>query len=255
MAPLNHLTFAARAGLPPLALASAFDAIIFDKDGTLMNFAASWNPAIHAGICERSGDDLMLREQIASTIGFDMNERQPLRDAPVIHASNAELLEMLEPHTDGRALLDACARRVIEHATPAAHADTVLRALCDAQIPCAVATNDEESSTAQQLRALGWLHHEPPLIGGVLCCDSGHGGKPEPGMVLAAAARLGVDVSRCAMVGDSAADLLAGRRAGCAATLLVGPPEAVAQHAPLADHWMRDLGELLRPLEDCPAAA
>ena len=65
---------------------------------------------------------------------------------------------------------------------------------------------------------------------------------------MAAAAALGVDPARCAMVGDSATDLLAGRRAGFAASLLVGPAEAVAQHEALADHWMRNLGELLEPV-------
>lgn len=51
-----------------------------------------------------------------------------------------------------------------------------------------------------------------------VCYDAHDGGprrKPEPGMLLDAAARLGVDISRSFMVGDRWRDVEAGRRAGC----------------------------------------
>ena len=44
--------------------------------------------------------------------------------------------------------------------------------------------------------------------------------KPEPGMLLEAAAELGLDFSRSFSVGDSARDLLAGRRVGCRTVLV-----------------------------------
>jgi histidinol-phosphate phosphatase family protein len=55
--------------------------------------------------------------------------------------------------------------------------------------------------------------------------------KPAPGMVLAAAAALGVPVERCVMVGDIGADVAAGLAAGAAAVLVPTPitrPEEVA---------------------------
>ena len=44
--------------------------------------------------------------------------------------------------------------------------------------------------------------------------------KPEPGMLLAAAAELNIDLPRSFMIGDRTADILAGARAGCR-TILV----------------------------------
>ncbi len=44
--------------------------------------------------------------------------------------------------------------------------------------------------------------------------------KPEPGMVLAAAESLGVDVDRCVVVGDIGADVVAARRAGARGVLV-----------------------------------
>lgn len=45
--------------------------------------------------------------------------------------------------------------------------------------------------------------------------------KPEPGMILAAAEKYELDLSRCVMVGDSARDIECAIRAGCGRTVLV----------------------------------
>lgn len=50
--------------------------------------------------------------------------------------------------------------------------------------------------------------------------------KPNPGMLLEAAEAHGIDLKRSWMIGDSERDIEAGRRAGCAVTVRVGPSEA-----------------------------
>jgi D-glycero-D-manno-heptose 1,7-bisphosphate phosphatase len=52
-----------------------------------------------------------------------------------------------------------------------------------------------------------------------LACDCR---KPEPGLLLRAAKDLGIDLAASAMVGDTASDVEAGRRAGCR-TVLISP--------------------------------
>jgi len=49
--------------------------------------------------------------------------------------------------------------------------------------------------------------------------------KPEPGMLLHAAAEHGIDLAASVMIGDSLADVQAGRRAGCKTILLGAKPE------------------------------
>jgi HAD superfamily hydrolase (TIGR01509 family) len=71
--------------------------------------------------------------------------------------------------------------------------------------------------------------------------------KPAPDVILTAMAALGARPEDCLMVGDSAADMEAGKRAGvntCAVRYGYGKPEDLARFAP--DFWIDDLGALAR---------
>jgi phosphoglycolate phosphatase len=70
--------------------------------------------------------------------------------------------------------------------------------------------------------------------------------KPAPDVVLAALAALGARPEDCLFVGDSPADMEAGRRAGvrtCAVRYGYGKTDELAKWAP--DYWVRDLRELV----------
>ena len=65
-------------------------------------------------------------------------------------------------------------------------------------------------------------------------------------MILAAFTALGANPRECLLVGDSAADMEAGRPAGvrtCAVNYGYGNPVAMARWTP--DYWVSDLRELL----------
>jgi HAD superfamily hydrolase (TIGR01549 family) len=71
--------------------------------------------------------------------------------------------------------------------------------------------------------------------------------KPAPDVVLAAIQGLRAKPEECLMVGDSPADMEAGRRAGvkiCAVRYGYGDPGELAKWEP--DHWISDLQELVR---------
>ena len=76
--------------------------------------------------------------------------------------------------------------------------------------------------------------------------------KPNPGMLLEAAAKHDLDLKRSWMIGDSETDIEAGRRAGCAGTVRVAPPS----ESTAADHHLPDMTALAGWLEaDLPPAA
>jgi len=78
------------------------------------------------------------------------------------------------------------------------------------------------SDAGAQFDAVRMCLHHPDGVAGdlaVSCCCR----KPEPGMLLSAAAELGVDLSGSWMIGDTDADVIAGHAVGCR-TILVETP-------------------------------
>jgi 2-phosphoglycolate phosphatase len=78
--------------------------------------------------------------------------------------------------------------------------------------------------------------------------------KPAPDVILKSLETLGASPQDCLMIGDSAADMEAGRRAGvktCAVTYGYGKLEALAQFAP--DFWIDDLRALTLKAVPAPA--
>jgi len=76
---------------------------------------------------------------------------------------------------------------------------------------------------AEVTRINDWLADRLSLDAVEVCYDAQDGGprrKPEPGMLLEAADRFGVDLAESYMVGDRWRDIEAGRRAGCTPILI-----------------------------------
>lgn len=94
------------------------------------------------------------------------------------------------------------------------------------------------------------LHHPEGVVPG-LCGPCGCR-KPEPGMLLDAAGVLGLDLRASWMIGDTDADVAAGRAAGCRTVLIEHPGTGHkrAGGAP-ADLLACDLRGAVAPLIDC----
>jgi len=67
--------------------------------------------------------------------------------------------------------------------------------------------------------------------------------KPEPGMLLAAASDLGIDLTRSWMIGDAPRDVEAGRRAGCQTILVSARENGPGQGIARCDHHVTDVLE------------
>ncbi|MFF4963770.1 D-glycero-alpha-D-manno-heptose-1,7-bisphosphate 7-phosphatase [Streptomyces sp. NPDC001037] len=113
--------------------------------------------------------------------------------------------------------------------------------------------------TAEQVRAVNERADE--LLGGlgawIFCPHAPEAGcacrKPRPGLVLAAAARLGVRPDRCLVIGDIAADLLAARAAGARGVLVPNAATAPAEVRRFAAQSAPDVLTAVRTALGAPA--
>ncbi len=72
-------------------------------------------------------------------------------------------------------------------------------------------TNTPKEITLFSLRKFQLMNY----FDGIICGDEVDHGKPDPEMMLKACKRLGVETKSAVLVGDTSADIVAGKKAGC----------------------------------------
>ncbi|MBS0125401.1 HAD family hydrolase [Thetidibacter halocola] len=223
---------------------SRFDAVLFDKDGTLFDFGATWVAWAEAFLLRACAQDRAQATRVGRGIGFDLEARRFDPGSIVIAGTPAQVAEAIGPHFPqyGPAtLIDL----LNEEAARAPQAEVVplvplLGRLRSAGLRLGVVTNDAEIPALAHLDAAG----ARDLFDFVAGFDSGFGAKPAPGPLLAFCDRLGVNPARCVMVGDSLHDLHAGRAAGMATVGVLTGMARSDTLAPQADAVLPDIGHL-----------
>ena len=218
--------------------------LVFDKDGTLFHFGASWDRWAGQTIDVLAKGDPQAKAALCVAVGFDSDRQTLLPSSPIIAATLAEVAALMLPETIGftqaqlvEYLDETAATAPMVPAVPLAPLLDQFRAR---SLMLGVATNDSVTSARAHLNSADILHRFDFVAG----YDSGHGGKPAPGMLLAFCAATGLRPDQVAMVGDSTHDLGAGRAAGMTTIgVLTGPADA-ATLAPLADVVLANIGEI-----------
>lgn len=228
----------------------ALRAILFDKDGTLIDFDATWGPAAYEVMRALAGDDSGVLADLMRVSEYVPEERRFLPTSPFVAGSSAHY-GPLWAQALGRPPSRELYREMDElfgfwglrSLAPVGRPADLAKGLAERGLRLGIATNDAESSARAQADALGLTAHLDFIAG----YDSGYGGKPHPGMVLAFAARCGVRPDEVALVGDSLHDLEAARAAGVVGiAVLTGPlgHAARAELEPYADHVLASVDDL-----------
>ena len=222
--------------------------VLFDKDGTLIDFTATWREAIEKIASHLADGDADLTLTLCDAVGYDMRMRSFLPGSPVVAGSVdmvAELMASVLPKWSAAQIEDLANRTALEMGAddlaPVEKLRETLVALRDMGFSLGVATHDAEATAYANIRMLG----VDDLFDFVAGYDSGHGHKPGPGMPNAFAKAIGAEPSETIMVGDSVHDLGAGRAAGCA--LCVGVltgPATEAELAPEGDIVLPSIADL-----------
>ncbi|WP_027259725.1 MULTISPECIES: HAD family hydrolase [Leisingera] len=220
------------------------DALLFDKDGTLFDFAATWDGWAADLLESLSNGDQNAKQAMAKAISYDLEREAFNPDSLVIACSNDEVAEALAPyvaHMDLAELTDYLAESAAgAELTPAVPLAAFLDSLLSRGKVLGVMTNDAESSAKSQLKRAGVLDRFAFVAG----CDSGHGAKPAPDPLLAFCKAAGVSPGRTAMVGDSRHDLEAGAAAGMQRIGVLTGMALREELTPHADIVLPDIGHI-----------
>ena len=222
-------------------------AVLFDKDGTLFGYEATW-----AAWCERVLTELAdvraaLAEDMAQASGYDVASRSFRAGSLIVNGAVDEIIALWHskvPHHSPDHINQVSLRHLESLPNvPVCDFGTVLGQLRASGRALGIATNDYEASARAQLKeadADGFF----TFFAGV---DSGQGSKPDPGMIEAFCRVLDLPASAVAMVGDSTHDLNAGRAAGVGMNVAVlSGPAGHDDLSPFADIVLTDISELPR---------
>jgi phosphoglycolate phosphatase len=205
-----------------------FSAYLFDIDGTLVDSAPDICGA-QSEVLAAAGCPPVTFEFLRSYVGLEL---RALFQSLIPDISDQDLAKLSEQYS-----VNYRGRR---------HADTRLypgvpEALAALSGRKSTATTKSTAGTKMVLEHFGLLHHFDHVQGsdGIRC-------KPAPDVVNAAIAGLGASPEDCLLVGDSPADMEAGRAAGvkiCAVAYGYGDPVELAKWRP--DYRVSDLRELV----------
>ncbi len=217
------------------------EAIIFDKDGTLFDFQATWADVL-VRLLDQIAPTAPMRAVAAEALGFDMKRRRFRPGSIVIAGTTGEVAQALAPvlSWEPQQIVDALDQvGTTAKQVAAVPLDTCLSELATTY-SLGLVTNDSEGPARAHLEASGITHHFDFVAG----YDSGYGAKPAPGQLLAFAAATGIAPARTLMVGDSTHDLIAGQRAGMVPVAVLTGVAGEAELSGLAEVVLPDIGHL-----------
>ena len=222
---------------------SAMKGIIFDKDGTLFDFASTWE-AWAAAFLRRIASGEAHAAEIGQAIGFDLATHTFEPGSVVVAGTPGEITVALAPfvpHLTREALLDV----LNQEAEVAPQVEAVplipfLQGLIDAGYKLGVVTNDAEKPARAHLASAGVTDFFAFIVG----FDSGYGAKPEPGQLEGFVTATGLAAEEVVMVGDSTHDLIAGRRCGMRTVGVLTGLAGRDTLSPHADVVLPDIGEM-----------
>jgi len=218
--------------------------LCFDKDGTLFDFSATWEGWAAEFLLRACKGDQQRAAKAGQGVGFDFGTRSFAKDSIVIAGTVSEIVAALAPYFPEFSELELTGL-INEEASAAPQEQVVplvplLSGFRTAGMALGVATNDSEGPTRVHLESAGVTDMFDFIAG----YDSGFGGKPAAGQLMAFAKAVELSPNQVAMVGDSMHDLVAGRAAGMwTIAVLTGAADAETL-APFADVVLANIGEI-----------
>ena len=236
------------------------DLVVFDKDGTLIDFHTLWGPRVEHAIdatCASLGWNQSLTNKLTTALGYDPQTAQVVSQGPLATAPISELEIVVATILFQHQMSWEHAKYLAsEHFGPVMSAlpqpteinplgdvHTAIARLKSSGVQVAIATSDDRAPTEAALRELN-LTQTVDLI---LCADDpGSPSKPDPQVLHYISQQLVVGINRTVMVGDTVSDLEMARQAGVALTVgITGGADKTVELESHADVLLSSVGGLV----------
>lgn len=221
--------------------------ILFDKDGTLLDFDASWAPVNRKLALLAAGGDPSLADRLLLACGMDPVNGHIVPDSLFAAGNTREIADGLvaagSPMTSEALVpvLDELFADAADLSVPVIDLAPLFSRLHARGLKLGIASSDNEKSIRRIVERFGISDYVDFVAG----YDSGHGSKPEAGMVLGFCRATGLAPDVVAVVGDNNHDMHMGHNAG--AGLKVAVLSGTGSRTTLADACdvcLNDISEL-----------
>ena len=227
---------------------SQIKGIVFDKDGTLLDFHATWVPRARAAVLAVADGDKALADSMLQATGFDAAQNKVLGGSILAAGNNRDISLVWsqlaqKPINEVEAMLNNLfATSAFGDSVPVKGLTPCLTTLANMGLTLGVATMDSEAGIKATLGGFGCLHLFDYAVG----YDSGYGSKPGPGMVLGFCQHTGLKPEQVMVVGDNTHDLHMGisAKAGFNVGVLTGT-STKAELTPDADVVLDSIVDLV----------
>jgi phosphoglycolate phosphatase len=213
--------------------------ILFDKDGTLIDFDATWLGVADFMAMEAAGGDRRKADGLLEAAGFDFATKRFKPDSLFAAGTNEDVVRLWFPDLSGQEwsktlkhFNEITAEKGATMAVPLPGVAKALQDLHRQDLRLGVATNDSTLGCEKTLAGLGIAQ----LFDAAYGYDAVANPKPAPDTIVAFCDLTGLRASEIAMVGDNRHDLEMARagRCGMAVGVLSGTGTRESL-APLAD--------------------
>jgi phosphoglycolate phosphatase len=239
------MSFSGVAGLPPI------EGLLFDKDGTLLDYGASWPPINRdAGLLAADGDPA-LAARLLRRAGADPVSGDAKADSLLAAGNTTELARAWRaagsplPEAELALRLDRLFQSAVSRMVPVCDLAALFARLHGRGLKLGIASSDSAAAVNATAAHFGIADTLAFSCG----YDSSHGAKPGPGMALAFCAATSIAPGRIAIIGDNRHDMEMGRSAGAGLRIAVltgtGTRATLGPHCDLCLASITDLEQAL----------
>jgi phosphoglycolate phosphatase len=226
----------------------AIRGILFDKDGTVIDYWRTWVPINREVALYASRGNKTVADELLRRSGHDPATDRITPGTALAAGSVDDIAESFAAHPQvapARQLVAGIERIFrtggAKHSELISGARDTLVELKGRGFRIGLATNDSAGGLEASLAHHDVLHLFDFTVG----CDSGFGSKPDPRMVYGFCKAVGVDAAEVAMVGDAVHDLAMGRAATVALNVgVLSGTSGRKDLEPLADLILDSINDL-----------